>query len=158
MNDKNIPRITDFFVDDSPNKPKATDPPKRQPSPTNTLHPELRPGEMFHAYRLPWSWYHVAASLPGKALAVGLLIWWEVTVIKRPTIRFSYLKARALNSSDQTIRNAIKNLEVAGLVEVDRGPGNSPRITLKQAPDDAPKQPRSIHDTRVIRPGRSDQR
>lgn len=112
-----------------------------QPSPAtsapfakNGLLPRPQKGEKFIAANVPWSWFAIAAGLPGKALAIGMLVWWLVTVNKQPVVAFSYKRAECTGLSHESIRQSIRKLELAGLISVQRAPGRSPRIRVLPAP------------------------
>lgn len=101
---------------------------------TASLLPKPGVDEKFIAINMPWSWFAVASSLPGKALGIGMIIWWLVIVEKKPVVRFSYKKARCTGLSGESIRQCIRSLERAGLIDVQRAPGRSPRIRVLPAP------------------------
>lgn len=102
-----------------------------------SLLPRPEEGEKFIAMNMPWSWFATAAHLPGKALAIGLILWWLVAVRKRAVVVFSYKRAQSTGLSDESIRQCIRRLERAGLIEVKRAPGRSPRVRVLPAPRSA---------------------
>ena len=80
---------------------------------------------------IPIPWLCKAAGLSGKAVSVGLYLWWQAGMRKAH-------RNIKLNCSDLTRfgvgRNAccrcLSALERAGLVEVKRSQGKCPRVTI----------------------------
>ncbi len=75
-------------------------------------------------------WLETVAKLPGKALAVSILICFLRGVTKKCefTLRPSLLKR--LNVERKAGYRALRQLEAAGLVTVQRKRGKSPVISL----------------------------
>lgn len=82
-----------------------------------------------------------AASLPGKALHVGLAIWFAAGVKKRRTVPFSYKVMAKLGCARETSRRGLAKLEAAGLMSVDRAPGRCPRVTIREPGDATTGEP-----------------
>ena len=79
---------------------------------------------------IPWVWLSAAARLPGRALhvAVSLRFW---TGIKRTNhIALSVAGLAVLGVSRQAAYRALKTLETAGLIAVDRHRGRKPWVTV----------------------------
>jgi hypothetical protein len=80
---------------------------------------------------IPLQWIGKASMLPGKALAVGLMVWFfhgltgQLTVQLRPSIGEKFGLTR------YAMWRGLHQLEVAGLVTVDRQRGRCPEVTLK---------------------------
>jgi len=96
--------------------------------------PRHKPGELFLRGPIPWRWLEMAARLPGRALAVGIVLWHLVGLRKHWTVRLSPSKTRSLGLSPRVTRRGLKGLEGAGLVAVDRHRGRSPDVTVLDAP------------------------
>jgi hypothetical protein len=79
---------------------------------------------------VPMHWLSVAAKLPGKALAVGLWLWFSSGLTRSPTIKFSVSHLEDWGVPPSTARRALKSLEGAGLVRVERLPGCKARVTI----------------------------
>jgi hypothetical protein len=79
---------------------------------------------------IPWPWLLKAMQLPGKALAVGLMLWKEAGCARRRTIHFCVTRAVAEGIPITTARRAIHALEQAGLVAIHRRPGRGLEVTL----------------------------
>jgi len=79
---------------------------------------------------ISWTWIHRAMHLPGKSLAVGLILWRESGCAKDRTVRFCLSRAVAEGIPTTTARRAIRELERAGLVTIRRKPGRGLEVTL----------------------------
>ena len=75
-------------------------------------------------------WLALAAELRGQALAVGLALWFERGCAKREEIIVSHGLLSQLNVSPKAGSRALRALEAAGLVSVQRHAGRCPRVTL----------------------------
>jgi hypothetical protein len=69
-------------------------------------------------------------QLPGKALAIGLMLWKEAGCERKRTVNFCLAHARADGIPTTTARRAIRELERAGLVTIYRKPGRGLEVTL----------------------------
>jgi hypothetical protein len=72
--------------------------------------------------------------LPGKALAIGLLLWLEQGIKGRSTVHFCLARAEAEGIPTTTARRAVRALERAGLVHVERKPGRGLVVTILDPP------------------------
>jgi hypothetical protein len=79
---------------------------------------------------VPWLWIQRAMALPGKALAVGLILWHLRGMAGRRTVTFCLSRAAAEGIPEKTARRAIRGLEVAGLVSIQQIPGRGLEVTL----------------------------
>jgi hypothetical protein len=79
---------------------------------------------------IPVWWLARAAALPGKALAVGLAVWFRRGLCKKRTFRLFPSAPTRFGVNRFALYRALKALEGAGLVTVQRVPGGSPVITL----------------------------
>ncbi len=86
---------------------------------------------------IPWDWLTKAVDLPGKVLALSLVLWREVGCQKSYTVRLSPSAVKAFGVSRTTAYVALTRLEHAGLVSVERHRGRAPRVTIL----DSDKQP-----------------
>jgi len=97
--------------------------------------PRHKPRELFLRGPIPWRWLEMAARLPGRALAVGIVLWHLVGLRRHWTVRLSPSKTRSLGLSPRVTRRGLKALEGAGLVAVDRHRGRSPEVTVLNVPE-----------------------
>jgi hypothetical protein len=98
--------------------------------------PRHRAGERFLKGPIPWRWIEQACPLPGKALAVALLLWKEAGCERTNAVRFRVSQAVALGFHPDTARRGLSALESAGLVTVRYVPGRCLEVTLLEATDD----------------------
>ena len=77
------------------------------------------------------SWLTRAARLPGKALHVGLLLWFRVGCERSNVVRLTRGHADFFALDRHTVYRGLAALERAGLVNVDRRRGRCPVVTVK---------------------------
>lgn len=75
-------------------------------------------------------WLEAAGRLPGKALHVGVFLWFKAGVTKSMTLKPTYEELERSGVLQDAFRRAITRLEEAELVTVDKGPGRKPRVTI----------------------------
>jgi hypothetical protein len=73
-------------------------------------------------------------DLPGKALAVGLILWRQRGITGKQTVLFCLTRAAADGIAATTARRAVRDLEKAGLVAIRRWPGRGLEVTLLPVP------------------------
>ncbi len=78
----------------------------------------------------PLSWICQATGLPGKASAVGLVLWYLSGVSKSKTVKLTRLRLSRFGLLPETGRRGLRALERAKLVHVERSGKKSPRVTL----------------------------
>jgi hypothetical protein len=91
--------------------------------------PSIRP-DLFLKGPIPLTWLALAATLPGKALAIGMLIWFLQGVQKRRTVKLAPSWLRRFSIERQAAYRALKALEHARLITVARKRGESPMVTI----------------------------
>lgn len=101
----------------------STPAPKKRP-------PRSRRTARFLKGPISWSWLLSAMVLPGKALAVGLMVWLQHGITGRRTVTFCLSRAAADGIPTTTARRAIQALERAGLVSIRRRPGRGLEVTI----------------------------
>jgi hypothetical protein len=79
---------------------------------------------------VPLPWLAVAATLPGKALAVGTLIWFLQGLRKNHTVKLTPSWLRQFGVERQAAYRALKALERARLITIARKRGESPTVTI----------------------------
>ena len=73
---------------------------------------------------IPWSWVKAASGLPGKALAVGLVLWHYRSLRKSMEVKVGLADiAQKIDTTESAVRRGCRALEGKGLVEVQRSPG-----------------------------------
>ncbi len=89
-----------------------------------------RPDTWFIKGPVPLWWIQRACQCGGKSLNLGMYIWFRYGCGETP-IRMSPTRARRYGiGTRQTLHRALKTLEAAGLVRVDRRPGRCARVNL----------------------------
>ena len=87
---------------------------------------------------VPWAWITAATRLPGRALHIGMSLWFRVGRTNDMTVSLS-LNAVAveLGFDRSTASRALAALSRAGLVSVERGPGRNCAVTVHMVDDAA---------------------
>ena len=83
---------------------------------------------------LPLPWMQAAARLPGRTLQVALALWYLAGLKKVNTVRLTTKPLADMGVSRDAKYDALSRLEAAGLVSVQRQPGQAPLVTLLSAP------------------------
>jgi len=76
------------------------------------------------------SWLIRAISLPGKSLAVGLVVWYLAGVSKKSAVNLSRVQLKKFGVQRMAGKRGLKNLEAAGLVKIGRDGHKSPLVTI----------------------------
>jgi hypothetical protein len=79
---------------------------------------------------VPMVWLEAAARLPGRALQVGLALWYLVGVTKCTTVRLSSVRLAGFGVDRSAKRRALTALAGAGLITLDQTPGRNPVVTV----------------------------
>jgi hypothetical protein len=112
--------------------PKLIDGPPiaEQRMPANGSHPgkQRRSDTALFLRPVPLAWLLAAADLPGKALQVGLAIWFYSGLRPGRDVVFSHAMLARFRVPRETGRRALAALEQAGLVTVIRRPPKAPRV------------------------------
>ena len=96
--------------------------------------PRHRTGDKFLKGPIPWNWIQQAARLPGSALHVGVLLWFEAGCRKSRTFPISLARAGEFQLHSDTMKRCLWKLEAAKLVSIRRPPGRSLQVTILDAP------------------------
>ncbi len=75
-------------------------------------------------------WISLAANLPGKSLHIALAIQFSRGIHGEPVKLTNDLAERFGVGRRQTVFKALKRLEAAGLIQVDRANGRCPRVVV----------------------------
>ena len=93
--------------------------------------PRHRRGELFLRGPIPWNWLVAAARLPGRALAVAIVLWFEAGVKGAAVVALSQKRLRDLGVKRHAGYRGLTSLEESGLVSVQRHPGRLSVVTLR---------------------------
>lgn len=84
---------------------------------------------------IPLAGIAVANSLPGKAGAVYLLVWYLAGVNRsREALAVTPSQATKFGLGPRAVRRGLAALESVGLVSITRGPNRAPRVTIESPP------------------------
>lgn len=83
---------------------------------------------------VPLQWAQQASQLPGKALNVGIMLWYLAGVTKSSTVTLKRSLLEKFGLTRETGRRALLALEKANLVRVERNGRKKPKVTLVEAP------------------------
>jgi hypothetical protein len=97
--------------------------------PETARPPRHKPGERFLKGPIPWRWLVIADRLSGRGLALGLCLWRIVGWRRSRTVEVN-LGHLDLEMARGTARKALRALEDAGLVRVERRLGQCCRVTV----------------------------
>ena len=95
-----------------------------------TRLPRHGPGEKFLKGPIPWKWLERAAQQPGRALHVGVALWFWAGIKRSGQIALSISKLSALGVSRFSAYRGLAALERVGLVVVQRQKGRKPIVTI----------------------------
>jgi hypothetical protein len=90
--------------------------------------------ERFLKGPVPWPWLVRAMKLPGRALHVGIYVWFFAGMSRSETVVLTMSRLqRELGFSRATATRGLAALEAADLVSVERATGRAPRVTIRRA-------------------------
>ena len=95
-------------------------------------------GEWFLKGPIPWAWLARALSLPGKALHVGVVLWFRAGLEQSRTIALSMTRFEEVGVSRFSASRGLRRLKKARLVKVKAGKGRKPRVTIVHNPKETP--------------------
>ena len=81
---------------------------------------------------IPLEWLKQAAPLSGKAMQIALCIWFLIGVKRDNTVKLSYKLLKEFGVSRSSSYRGLEALENAGLIAIERHPGRSPIVTLRE--------------------------
>ena len=79
---------------------------------------------------IPMAWLNEAAKLPGKAINLGIAIWWLAGMAQTKTFKLTGKALAQLGVSRDAAADALKRLEGRGLIRVQRAPGQRPTVEI----------------------------
>lgn len=92
--------------------------------------PHLKQRGKFLKGPIPLEWLNKAANLPGKSLHVALALRFWAGIKKTQTVVLSNIALNSFGITRYSKKRALKNLELAGLVIVERHTGRAPIVTI----------------------------
>jgi len=106
--------------------------------PVKRLRPNLESGQIeevpqsvpFLKGPIPLWWLTRAAALPGKALALGVALWWLHGMSKDDSFKLTGKALGAMNVSRDAATDGLRRLEADGLVSVQRAKGKRPVVQI----------------------------
>jgi hypothetical protein len=99
----------------------------------NQSPPRHKPGEKFLKGPIPWAWLAKAAARPGKALHVGIALWFQSAIRRTNQVPLSTIILKELGVSRHAGYRGLLELEKVGLASVIRHKGRLPLVTLRDA-------------------------
>ena len=79
---------------------------------------------------IPMEWLRTAAALPGKALAVGIELWFQSGLLRSNWVSVSMSRFSRHGVSRFAAARGLAALERAGLIRCLRAPGRKPRVEI----------------------------
>ena len=79
---------------------------------------------------VPLEWLGKAAALPGKTLNVAIALWWRHGMAKGKPFKLTQQALKYLHVERDAASSGLVRLERAGLVRVERRPGQRPIISI----------------------------
>jgi hypothetical protein len=79
---------------------------------------------------IPLDWLTAAAQLPGKAINVGIALWWLAGMSKTGILKLTRQSQLALNISKDAERDGLRRLQQAGLIELTARPGQRHSVRI----------------------------
>jgi len=86
--------------------------------------------ELFLRGPIPLEWLGKAAALPGKTLNVAIALWWLHGMAKGKPFKLTRKALKYLNVERDAASAGLVRLERAGLIKVERRPGQRPTISM----------------------------
>jgi hypothetical protein len=86
--------------------------------------------ELFLRGPIPLEWLAVAAKLPGKTINVAIALWWCHGMAKGEPFKLTQRALMALNVERGAESAGLARLEQAGLIGVERKPGQRPIVSI----------------------------
>jgi len=84
---------------------------------------------------IPLAWLKAAASLPGQALHVAIVIWWLHGLNRSYSVRLTRTALGDFSVERLSAYRGLKALEKLGLIAVERHRGRCPIITILDSPE-----------------------
>jgi hypothetical protein len=79
---------------------------------------------------VPLVWLGQAAALPGKTLHVAIALWWRHGMAKGQPFKLTQKALEIFDVERDAASRGLARLEHAGLIQVERRPGQRPTIAI----------------------------
>jgi len=83
---------------------------------------------------VPMAWLRMAGRMPGKALLVGIEVWFQAGLKRSTEVTISLSRFRLFGVSRFAAARGLRALERAGLISVVRHPGRKPLVRILDSP------------------------
>jgi DNA-binding transcriptional ArsR family regulator len=90
--------------------------------------------ELFLRGPIPLDWLAAAAKLPGKTLNVAVALYWRHGMAKAKSFKLTQVALTAMNLERDAASAGLTRLEQAGLIRVERRPGQRPIVSILDLP------------------------
>ena len=107
-------------------------------TPSRPLRSRILTDKRFVKGPIPLEWLETCASLPGKALHVGLVLWYLAGLKRTKTFALDNTSLEKLGVKRGAKARCLADMERAGLIGIESHAGRNPVITLIDAPERAP--------------------
>jgi len=99
-------------------------------SPRTRVVARHEPGNRFLKGPIPMAWLSCAIALPGKAVHVGLVLWFHSGLARSNRVSVSMSSFTRYGVSRYAAARGLAALERAGLVTCERAPGRKARVEI----------------------------
>ncbi len=79
---------------------------------------------------IPLDWLSQAAALPGKTINVAIALWWRHGMAKGKPFKLTQASLDYMSVERGAASAGLQRLEAAGLIKVERRPGQRPTIAI----------------------------
>ncbi|CAM8668253.1 hypothetical protein MCEMIEM13_02455 [Comamonadaceae bacterium] len=79
---------------------------------------------------IPLDWLQQAGVLPGKALHLGVALWFRAGLAGSMTVKLANTDLAAMGVARDAKYEGLQRLKAAGLISVEQQPGRAPTVTL----------------------------
>jgi hypothetical protein len=101
-----------------------------QAAPPKSVSPPRRIQGTFLKGPIPMDWLQRAGMLPGKALHLGVALWFRVGLAGAMTVKLANADLAAMGVARDARYDGLERLKAAGLISVEQQPGRAPTVTL----------------------------
>jgi hypothetical protein len=98
--------------------------------------PKPHQREKFLKGPIPLNWIIKAGQQKGRALHVGIILWFLVGIHNSRIVRLSSILPKEMHVGRHALYSALQALEAAGLIRVERHRGRRPKIEILKATKD----------------------
>jgi hypothetical protein len=116
------------------NRYKADLPANQITAKNKTVSPRKRRYDKFLCGPVPLLWLSMAAKCSGKALQLGIALWYLAGLTKSLTVKPTRSTLNLFGLSRWSVSRNLNLLELAGLVTVERRKGKASQVTIVEEP------------------------